>query len=561
MTAPDTPLDRLLEHRPWVRNLVRSIVLDQSRADDVEQQVWLTAVRHGGGGIETPRAWLAVVARNWARRLHRGAARTARREAAVARQEAIDADGDSPLVRAEAHREVVDAVLALPEPLRLAVLHHYFDGLSIADVAKRLDVPHETVRSRLRLARGRLRDRLGPNDGVAAWSPALLALGGLPKDFAVGTGTTALTGGAIAMTAAQKLAFALVVPAAVGAAWITTRAAAPEPADDRAADVARLEERLDRIEKGAAAAKPVRGGDDRGLARRLDAVEARLDESARAPAAATVATAASKTAASPATNDKPDVRAAKGESKKDHDEIVDALKSRPGSPEHLAALRRLAEWLVKSAGPPPVDAEIAWAEGLLEQQGRSGRVTPAEAAELAPTLEGLPQDHAARAGLACAVAGGWANDERLGGLLARFAANTEKRVHQRLLAMLDHFPSGAFSDYVLRLVREERDPDVLGSAMNVDRVEAATTAQTAVRFMQAVEGRIADGRLDAKMRMRAGAAIAVAGLRAPDAGAELLGRLAGRDADSTVADRFRQGADALTQRTTTAAKEMEKLFR
>src|SRR5690349_5313898 len=113
MTAPDTPLDRLLEHRAWVRGLVRSIVVDPGRADDVEQQVWLTAVQHRESTIDTPRAWLATVARNWARRAYRGASRTARREAAVARPEAVDAD-DDPVERAETHRAVADAVLALP---------------------------------------------------------------------------------------------------------------------------------------------------------------------------------------------------------------------------------------------------------------------------------------------------------------------------------------------------------------------------------------------------------------------------------------------------------------
>src|SRR5262245_42582010 len=183
MTAPDaTPLDRLLEHRAWVRGLVRRLVLDPAGADDVEQQVWLTAVRHGGASIDEPRAWLGAVARNWARRAWRGSSRRTRREAAVARPEATENDGD-PVERAEAHRAVVDAVLALPEPLRTAVLLHHFDGLSVADVAARVGAPHETVRSRLRLARARLREALGPSHGGTAWSPALLVLAGLPRDF------------------------------------------------------------------------------------------------------------------------------------------------------------------------------------------------------------------------------------------------------------------------------------------------------------------------------------------------------------------------------------------
>jgi RNA polymerase sigma-70 factor (ECF subfamily) len=562
MTAPDAPLDRLLEHRPWVRSLVRSIVFDAARADDVEQQVWLTAVRHGGGDIETPRAWLATVARNWARKLHRGASRTARREAAAARPEVVDVD-DDPVERAEAHREVVDEVLALPEPLRLAVLRHYFDGLSVADVATRLDVPRETVRSRLRLARGRLRERLGPKDTALAWSPALLALGGIPRDFAVGASTTTVTGGAIAMTAAQKLAFALVVPVAVGAAWVTTRAAAPSPDDARAADVARLEERLDRIEKSVAAAKPARAVDDRGLARRVEALETRLDEAARAPATAAVATKTPAASAAPATsNEDPGARAAKGETKRDHDDIADALKkTKPGSPEHLAALRLLADWLVKSAGPPAVDKEVAWAQDLFDAEARAERVAPTEAAELVRILDGLPPGNAARAGIAAGVAGGWAVDPRLADFLARFPTNSEPQVHWEMLVLLDHHPSAAFGDYVMRLVREERNAGVLESAFRRDRVVAvATTAESALRFAQAVDARMQDGSLDAKLRPRAACAVAVAGLRAPEPCAELLGRIAARESDARLAQSCRDAASALTDKSATV-KTLETMFR
>jgi RNA polymerase sigma-70 factor (ECF subfamily) len=46
---------------------------------------------------------------------------------------------------------------ALPAPQRAAVALHYEAGYTISEVADLLGVPHETVRSRLRLARQRLR--------------------------------------------------------------------------------------------------------------------------------------------------------------------------------------------------------------------------------------------------------------------------------------------------------------------------------------------------------------------------------------------------------------------
>jgi hypothetical protein len=91
-------------------------------------------------------------------------------------------------------------------------------------------------------------------------------------------------------------------------------------------------------------------------------------------------------------------------------------------------------------------------------------------------------------------------------------------------------------------------------------VQAATTTETAVQFAQVVEARIADGSLNAKARREAACAVAVCGLRAPDACAELLGRIGSRDADSGVQDACRVAATALTDRTATA-KSLENLFR
>lgn len=567
MTAPDAaPLDRLLEHRAWVRGLVRRLVLDPQGADDIEQEVWLTAVRHGGGSIEEPRAWLGTVARNWARRAGRGTSRRARREAAVARPEAAESDGD-PVERAEAHRAVVDAVLALPEPLRTAVLLHHFDGLSVADVAARVGAPHETVRSRLRLARTRLRDALGPSHSAAAWSPALLVLAGLPRDFTAtaAAGATSVSTGVFAMTTAQKVAFALVVPAAIGAAWVTTRVSAPPPADAApAVDFASIEARLDRVEKAVASLPSARAGNDRGLVRRIEAIEERIDANTSAspanarsadagsPSRESAASVIARTLPAPA---KPDAAA-----KAVREEILKGLKSKPGSPEHLAALKRLGEWLIENAGPPPVDAEIQWGQGLFDSEARGDRVTPAEAADLVRLLDRTAPGDASRPGIAAGIAGGWAKDPQLANFLARFATNSEPLVHGQLLVLLDHHPSAAFTDYVTRLVREERDGPVLSSALQPDRVQAVTTADTAVLFAQVVDARIGDGSLNAKGRARAACAVAVCGLRAPDACVEMLGRIGSRDADAHVQDACRVAAASLTDRSA-SAKSLEKLFR
>jgi RNA polymerase sigma-70 factor (ECF subfamily) len=71
--------------------------------------------------------------------------------------------GRGPEEAAEAQSErdsVLQALQQLPEEQRLAVELTYFNGFTINEAAARLRVPVGTVKSRLRLALGRLRTRL-----------------------------------------------------------------------------------------------------------------------------------------------------------------------------------------------------------------------------------------------------------------------------------------------------------------------------------------------------------------------------------------------------------------
>jgi RNA polymerase sigma-70 factor (ECF subfamily) len=58
------------------------------------------------------------------------------------------------------HESVHAALAALPEDQRIAVQLAYFSGLSHSEIASQLDIPVGTVKTRLRLAYGRLRQAL-----------------------------------------------------------------------------------------------------------------------------------------------------------------------------------------------------------------------------------------------------------------------------------------------------------------------------------------------------------------------------------------------------------------
>jgi RNA polymerase sigma factor (sigma-70 family) len=210
---PAPPLEALLAHRAWVRALARRLADNAVDADDLEQDAWLAAARarpQDGVGI---RAWFAKVMRNRAAERHRLAVRRTTRESAVARSEETSG-GAALVVDAEAHARVVLAVLALDEPYRETVLLRFYEGLPPRDVAARMGVPVDTVRTRLRRAAEVLRVALGGerDDWLGALAPLLVVPHGAPSPVA-------LVGG-IAMQASTKVLAATVVLALAGAGWL-----------------------------------------------------------------------------------------------------------------------------------------------------------------------------------------------------------------------------------------------------------------------------------------------------------------------------------------------------
>jgi RNA polymerase sigma-70 factor (ECF subfamily) len=110
----------------------------------------------------TARPWLYGIATNLVAKQRRSEARRFRAVARLAAQrvptsefaDRVSLDVDA----AAMWPRVVEAVTALPEPERDALILHVWEGLSYEDVAGALGVPIGTVRSRLHRARERLRD-------------------------------------------------------------------------------------------------------------------------------------------------------------------------------------------------------------------------------------------------------------------------------------------------------------------------------------------------------------------------------------------------------------------
>ncbi len=207
----------LLAHRDFIRAVVRGVLRDEHLAEDAVQETFLAALRSPPARPGALRGWLARVGRNTALTFARREVRRRAREAAAARPEAAP-DAAEMLSRAQA---VVEAVHALPEPCRTAVVERFLEGLSAEEAARRHGVTAATVRNRLRDALRLLRGELGRRHG-AAW-PALLA----PLAAPTKPLSAAVTGGVLMLKG--KLLVAGLLAAGIAVGWLVPWGKRPRP--------------------------------------------------------------------------------------------------------------------------------------------------------------------------------------------------------------------------------------------------------------------------------------------------------------------------------------------
>jgi RNA polymerase sigma-70 factor (ECF subfamily) len=146
------------EHQPMVYSLALHALRDPAAAEDITQEVFL-ALYQNLKRLEGPphiRHWLARVTSH--RTIDEIRKRGYRRGPAldeVSEPGRTDADRD-PLLR----RRLRQMVGALPPQARLMILLRYQEEMELAEIASVLDVPVQTVKSRLHRALNLLRERM-----------------------------------------------------------------------------------------------------------------------------------------------------------------------------------------------------------------------------------------------------------------------------------------------------------------------------------------------------------------------------------------------------------------
>ncbi|HLU48570.1 MAG TPA: RNA polymerase sigma factor [Planctomycetota bacterium] len=207
---PRANADDLLGDSTWMRALARSLIRDESTADDIIQDAWVARLERSPRQIRSERSWLSRVVRNRASRVRRNALRVRRREGMAARREAVDLTPDAIVERAELHRAVVDAVLDLAEPYRSTLLLRYFEDLTPEEIAARDRAPVATVRTRIHRALERLRVSLDGRVGArSAWIAALAPIAALDSAHAVVEGGVAASGVAASSAAGAASSLSL----------------------------------------------------------------------------------------------------------------------------------------------------------------------------------------------------------------------------------------------------------------------------------------------------------------------------------------------------------------
>jgi RNA polymerase sigma-70 factor (ECF subfamily) len=156
-------------HRRAVVATAWRVVRDRELAEDIAQDVFTWLWRHPRAydGRTSLAAYLAVIARSRAIDAWRSADARVRlddrlRHEAAARA-AADGEGVvAALIRRDDDARLRGLVAELSDGQRQAVALTYWAELPMTTVAARLGVPADTVKSRVRLARARLAERLRP---------------------------------------------------------------------------------------------------------------------------------------------------------------------------------------------------------------------------------------------------------------------------------------------------------------------------------------------------------------------------------------------------------------
>jgi RNA polymerase sigma factor (sigma-70 family) len=179
LPSPNSPpdLEALLAHSGWVRKLARAMASGKEFADDTEQEAWRIAMERPPTHGSNLKAWWKSVVRSAAYQRGRSEGRHQRRVERVAQTRPSRGVEEPYQVaeRLETIQNLARLVQELEEPYGSSIYAHYFEGVSVAALAKLQGVSKSTIQSRLQRGVARLRTRMKGIHGDS-WRSQCLAL-------------------------------------------------------------------------------------------------------------------------------------------------------------------------------------------------------------------------------------------------------------------------------------------------------------------------------------------------------------------------------------------------
>jgi RNA polymerase sigma-70 factor (ECF subfamily) len=153
-------------HAPAVLGLLVRMLGSRGEAEEVLQEVFLQAWRQADRyepARATPRGWLLVLARSRALDVVRSRESRQRRESELSAgvQASAKPLGTERIEAAERREAVHWALDLLPVDQRRCIELAFFEGLSQSQIARHLDAPLGTIKSRIHLGMNKLREALG----------------------------------------------------------------------------------------------------------------------------------------------------------------------------------------------------------------------------------------------------------------------------------------------------------------------------------------------------------------------------------------------------------------
>lgn len=158
--------ERLAECATLAFRVALGVLRERAEAEDVAQEALLRAYRnfHRLRDRNTFRSWLVRIAWRMAIDHRRAKMRRERHEgdAAYAARESSNVlpSAEDVATSREFERRLHEQLDALPEKLRMVMIMAAIEGYDTREVAQLLSLPEGTVKSRLRLARMRLAEKL-----------------------------------------------------------------------------------------------------------------------------------------------------------------------------------------------------------------------------------------------------------------------------------------------------------------------------------------------------------------------------------------------------------------